>query len=180
MGLSDNAIDDRVPQQSSVPALVSSLRSSDPRGRPLSRAEIISPALVASTPFDARAERERMADELLKAKMGAAEMTTTLLGTTGGVGGANESTLNMSTFNPNFPDRLEDALRNVNDPKSASALTHLKTLLKRHGAFPEKHRPMIWRFLLKLPYNRASYEALAAKGVHPAYADLYDRYPIKS
>ena len=41
-------------------------------------------------------------------------------------------------------------------------------------------RNLIWRFLLKLPENRSSYEALLDQGTHPSFKDFRQKYPIKS
>jgi hypothetical protein len=56
----------------------------------------------------------------------------------------------------------------------------LKRFLKRFGQFPDKFRPVIWRYLLQLPENNNACIALLGKGVHPAWKDLRDKYPLKS
>ncbi|KAI8850295.1 hypothetical protein BC829DRAFT_389720 [Chytridium lagenaria] len=60
----------------------------------------------------------------------------------------------------------------------------LRRFLKHYGSYPEKYRlvqvTLIWRFLLRLPENRDSYEALLGKGTHPAYRDFRSNIPIKS
>jgi hypothetical protein len=38
---------------------------------------------------------------------------------------------------------------------------------------------LIWRFLLRLPHNTDAYQQLASRGIHPAYAALAEKYPIK-
>ena len=54
----------------------------------------------------------------------------------------------------------------------------LRDLLTVYGEFPEKYRLPTWRKVLRLPDNEKAYETLASKGVHPAMADLPDRFPI--
>ncbi|KAJ3209747.1 TBC1 domain member 31 [Dinochytrium kinnereticum] len=56
----------------------------------------------------------------------------------------------------------------------------LRKFVKHYGSYPEKYRSLIWRFLLRLPENRDSYEALLEKGVHPSYKDFRRNFPIKS
>ncbi|KAJ3223877.1 TBC1 domain member 31 [Clydaea vesicula] len=56
----------------------------------------------------------------------------------------------------------------------------LKKFLKQFGGFPSEHRVLIWRYLLKLPENRQSYEALVTKPNHPTFNDFRKKYPIKS
>ncbi|XP_076594333.1 TBC1 domain family member 31 [Chaetodon auriga] len=56
----------------------------------------------------------------------------------------------------------------------------LVALLKAFGEYPTKYRMFVWRSLLCLPENHAAYSSLTDKGLHPAYATLHDKYPIKS
>lgn len=56
----------------------------------------------------------------------------------------------------------------------------LQSLLKTFGEYPDRYRLLIWRFLMRLPENRESFRNLVAKGVHPAFADLHERYPIQN
>ncbi len=55
-----------------------------------------------------------------------------------------------------------------------------QNLLAEHGRFPEKHRCLVWRFLLRLPDNADSYADLVRKGAHASYADLPTRLPMRS
>ena len=56
----------------------------------------------------------------------------------------------------------------------------LVKFLSQFYAFPDQYRTLIWRYLLQLPENRASYEALAEKGLHPSHSGFRKKYPIKS
>jgi len=62
---------------------------------------------------------------------------------------------------------------NMNKPQLAK-------FFAKYGIFPDKHRALIWRFLLDLPLNIEAYENLVALGTHSAYANLQKNYPIKS
>ncbi|CAG9462793.1 unnamed protein product [Pedinophyceae sp. YPF-701] len=55
----------------------------------------------------------------------------------------------------------------------------LRELLDAFGEYPEKYRPLCWRSLLKLPSNREAFRALATAGIHPAFNDLGERYPLR-
>eukprot|EP00698_Gefionella_okellyi_P005649 TRINITY_DN15121_c0_g1_i1.p1 TRINITY_DN15121_c0_g1~~TRINITY_DN15121_c0_g1_i1.p1 ORF type:complete len:1344 (+),score=328.15 TRINITY_DN15121_c0_g1_i1:78-4109(+) len=55
----------------------------------------------------------------------------------------------------------------------------LQQYLRRHGEYPESYRVLVWRFMLQLPNNTSEYQLLAARGVHPAFADLPAQYPVK-
>ena len=69
-----------------------------------------------------------------------------------------------------FPDARRAA--------SDDDVNKLRDLLTVYGEFPEKYRLLTWRKVLRLPDNEKAYETLASKGVHPAMADLPDRFPI--
>jgi len=56
----------------------------------------------------------------------------------------------------------------------------LRNYLHMHDSFPAKHRPLVWRHLLRLPENTAAWEDLVRRGTHPAYATLNERYPLRS
>ncbi|KAI8915528.1 hypothetical protein BC831DRAFT_432109 [Entophlyctis helioformis] len=56
----------------------------------------------------------------------------------------------------------------------------LARFLAHYGEYPAQYRPLIWRFLLKLPESRAGYEALLDQGVHPSFKDFRKRFPLKS
>jgi hypothetical protein len=55
----------------------------------------------------------------------------------------------------------------------------LRGVLRRSGRFPDKHRTLVWRFLLQLPHNVAAHRGLADKGPHPAHAALHARTSIR-
>ena len=48
----------------------------------------------------------------------------------------------------------------------------LLMFLKEYGQFPSKHRPDIWSFLLKLPYNEEEFGELERMGNHEFYKDV--------
>jgi hypothetical protein len=48
------------------------------------------------------------------------------------------------------------------------------------GEFPSRYRPIIYRFLLRFPENSDAFTDLAKRGTHPAYQDLYAKYPVQS
>lgn len=56
----------------------------------------------------------------------------------------------------------------------------LQILLKGYGEYPTKYRMFIWRSLLQLPENHATFSSLMDKGTHVAYLNLQKKYPIKS
>jgi hypothetical protein len=63
--------------------------------------------------------------------------------------------------------------KQVNDKK-------LRSFLQLHGEFPSRYRPLIWRFLLRLPENSECFKSLVLKGPHEGYESLYDKYPIRN
>ena len=56
----------------------------------------------------------------------------------------------------------------------------LVAILKAYGEYPAKYRAFIWRSLLQLPGNHASYSTLLDRGTHSAHANLHRVYPIRS
>ncbi|KAM8847022.1 TBC1 domain family member 31 isoform 1-T1 [Synchiropus picturatus] len=56
----------------------------------------------------------------------------------------------------------------------------LDALLNEFGEYPAKYRMFLWRSLLCLPENYVAYSTLIDRGLHPAFASLQHRYPIKS
>jgi hypothetical protein len=69
---------------------------------------------------------------------------------------------------------LDDRARVVNVDK-------LRASLMRFGVFPERFRPLIWRFLLQLPDKHAAaphYALLANRGIHPGVASLMKPFPL--
>jgi hypothetical protein len=55
----------------------------------------------------------------------------------------------------------------------------LRGVLRRTGRFPDKHRILVWRFLLQLPHNVAAHRGLADKGPHSAHAALHARTSLR-
>ncbi|KAJ3121971.1 TBC1 domain member 31 [Nowakowskiella sp. JEL0407] len=70
----------------------------------------------------------------------------------------------------------------VESSKETKLFTKPKLIkfLNHFGSFPDKHRPLIWKFILKLPENRASYDALLSKGIHPSMKYFRKQFPLKS
>ena len=55
----------------------------------------------------------------------------------------------------------------------------LVELLEKRYSLPENHRPLMWRYILRLPMNNEQYTTLASQPVHPAIRTLPNRLPIK-
>lgn len=55
----------------------------------------------------------------------------------------------------------------------------LKKLLSKYGEFPEKHRILIWKALLKLPLNQTHFENLLKKGQHSSIPYIQKQFPLK-
>ena len=74
------------------------------------------------------------------------------------------------------------SLRGFLDHDSRVAnMDKLRALLLRYGSYPDRYRPLIWRFLLQLPEKRfteAQFANLAAKGPHPAVRTLMAPFPL--
>lgn len=72
--------------------------------------------------------------------------------------------------------------RSLLDKTSRAAnMENLKGLLVRYGVFPDKYRPLIWRFLLQLPEKRFTapqYAQLLSKGMHDAVPCLVKPFPL--
>lgn len=66
--------------------------------------------------------------------------------------------------------------------KGDKGVNHRKlgSYLAVHNEFPDRYRVLIWRYLLRLPENSESFSDLVRRGVHPAYEDLYERYPVRA
>ncbi len=87
---------------------------------------------------------------------------------------------------------VKDITAHIREGHSISEMVHavpaekritelkLKSVLKISGQFPERHRTLIWRILLRLPENTDAYSDLVRRGVHPAYKSLSERYPLRS
>ncbi|NXP23167.1 TBC31 protein, partial [Scytalopus superciliaris] len=56
----------------------------------------------------------------------------------------------------------------------------LQALLKGFGEYPAKYRMFVWRSLLQLPENHLAFSSLIDKGTHSAFANIQNKYPIKS
>ncbi|PWU97850.1 hypothetical protein C4B63_14g211 [Trypanosoma cruzi] len=63
----------------------------------------------------------------------------------------------------------------------AANMQNLKRLLMRYGAFPDKYRSHIWRFLLELPersFTAPQYTQLFSKGIHKCVSSLLKPFPL--
>lgn len=58
--------------------------------------------------------------------------------------------------------------------------TKLQALLSGCGSFPDKHRLLIWKLLLRIPENAEAFNSLTNKGIHPSFSNLEVRYPLRS
>ncbi|XP_071410000.1 TBC1 domain family member 31 isoform X3 [Pithys albifrons albifrons] len=56
----------------------------------------------------------------------------------------------------------------------------LQALLKGFGEYPAKYRMFVWRSLLQLPENHLAFSSLIDKGIHSAFVNIQNKYPIKS
>lgn len=57
----------------------------------------------------------------------------------------------------------------------------IRSMLMRYGVFPDRYRPLIWRFLLQLPDKRLAaphFAVLASKGPHPSTPILMKPFPL--
>ena len=60
-------------------------------------------------------------------------------------------------------------------------LEKLRSMLMKFGSYPERYRPLIWRFLLQLPDKTKiapHFNNLASKGLHPGVPALMKPYPL--
>lgn len=121
------------------------------------------------------------------------------------IGGAGLTKSNISTikksFNKNFnntaslsssvgPNTTIAERTQVLDPLDKTARMNtintnlnrpdLLKLFDKFGIFPNKHRALIWKFLLGLPCNQNTFDKLVNMGIHHAYEDLYKTYAITS
>ncbi|NWW32447.1 TBC31 protein, partial [Panurus biarmicus] len=56
----------------------------------------------------------------------------------------------------------------------------LQALLKGFGEYPAKYRMFVWRSLLQLPENHLAFSSLIDRGIHSAFVNIQQEYPIKS
>jgi len=98
-------------------------------------------------------------------------------------GEKNESYLKSSgkkrEFQRHGADSLEDISHSQNLVVDMQNLSkpYLAKWLGKHGCFPANQRTQIWRFLLELPTNSKSFNALISKGIHPKYENFFEQYP---
>ena len=53
----------------------------------------------------------------------------------------------------------------------------LRLTLHHTSEYPEKYRPLIWRFILQLPGNSSAFIGLAGKGTHPCFVNAISSLP---
>ena len=58
-------------------------------------------------------------------------------------------------------------------------LQKLLVFYEKNGKFPAPYRPLIWRYLLKLPENIEIFTDLASRGIHPVYQDITETHGMK-
>lgn len=56
----------------------------------------------------------------------------------------------------------------------------LRKFLSRFKVFPDRHRALVYKHLLRLPNNFEAYDNLVRRGVHSAYVHLNVQYPISN
>jgi hypothetical protein len=57
-------------------------------------------------------------------------------------------------------------------------ISRLLPILKEFGEYPDKHRPMIWKTVLKLPQNFNSFSRLLKRELHSCVANYDKRYSL--
>lgn len=57
-------------------------------------------------------------------------------------------------------------------------IARLLPILKEFGEYPDKHRPMIWKTILKLPSNFNSFSRLLKRPLHSCVANYDKRYSL--
>lgn len=72
-------------------------------------------------------------------------------------------------------DLFRDVFKRAGINPEESKLQHckLRQLLQHYGEYPAQYRVFIWRFLLQIPNNKAAFEGLYSKGMHPSLASLH-------
>ena len=58
-------------------------------------------------------------------------------------------------------------------------LQKLKEFVRKHHLLPDKHRPMAYRYALKLPISPQQFKVLEQKGRHSCAALLDAKYPLQ-
>eukprot|EP00658_Telonema_sp_P-2_P048122 TRINITY_DN36624_c0_g1_i1.p1 TRINITY_DN36624_c0_g1~~TRINITY_DN36624_c0_g1_i1.p1 ORF type:complete len:183 (-),score=29.01 TRINITY_DN36624_c0_g1_i1:131-679(-) len=69
----------------------------------------------------------------------------------------------------------------IDGDSKAVNMDKLRSMLGRYGSFPDRYRPLIWRFLLQLPEKRIcepQFGRLVGRGPHPAVKTLMKPYPL--
>ena len=56
----------------------------------------------------------------------------------------------------------------------------LGRILQGYNSYPERYRTFIWRTLLDLPGNEQAFTSLVARGIHPSWKNLENKFQIKS
>jgi len=95
----------------------------------------------------------------------------------------NESTISSNKENLRQTLKAAEPLyktAKIDLSESFMSQHELTKYLKKLKCFPEKHRSLIWRFLLEIPSNNEAYDNLCKKGVHKAFHNLQKEYPLTS
>ena len=60
------------------------------------------------------------------------------------------------------------------------SLEKLRDFIRKHHCLPDKHRPLAYRYLLKLPISPQQFRGLEQKGRHECAALLDAKYPLEN
>jgi hypothetical protein len=56
----------------------------------------------------------------------------------------------------------------------------LSSFYTKYGEFPSHYRPLVWRYLLRLPENTTEFKELAQRGIHTSFVNLEEKFPLKN
>ncbi|XP_058131963.1 TBC1 domain family member 31 isoform X7 [Dasypus novemcinctus] len=90
---------------------------------------------------------------------------------------SRESKIQTRILKQDLNDNFENKENELSDGLNKK---RLQILLKGYGEYPTKYRMFIWRSLLQLPENHTAFSSLIDKGIHVAFLNLQEKYPIKS
>ncbi|XP_077023685.1 TBC1 domain family member 31 isoform X2 [Tamandua tetradactyla] len=90
---------------------------------------------------------------------------------------SRENKIQTRILKRDLTDNFENKENELSDGLSRK---RLQILLKGYGEYPAKYRMFIWRSLLQLPENHTAFSSLIDKGIHVAFINLQEKYPIKS
>jgi len=87
---------------------------------------------------------------------------------------------------PRHPQKIDESFKPIYEQASLPfnlgmmKYDKLTNILKNFNEYPEKYRPLIWRFLLELPLNKSNFESYLKNGIHPSLLNLDQKFPLKS